>query len=513
MPIRLTADLQSANLNPLIEAYLPLRHGAASELKMHIDAAGELRRPKDITADVVVESWVTNYGGIAISNDGPIRLHMANEIVRVEQFRIAGEQGTRFLQVSGQMQLGGKRELDLHAAGSLNLKLLETADPNLTAAGVANLDPQVKGTLSRPFMRGRVNVQNAAISYVDFSNGLSDITGTLVFNEDRLQVQELTARTGGGLLHCGGFITFTPAQGLGFSLSANGRDIRLRYPEGLSSTADASFTLTGTLKNALLTGDVTVTRLGLNPQFDFANYLIAGMRGAPAQKIDSPLNNVRLDVHVTSTPELQVQTSLARLSGNVDLRMRGTASRPVVLGRVNLLEGTIYFNGTKYRMERGDVTFTNPVRIEPALDVELSARVRDYDITLGFHGSLNKLTPSYRSDPPLSSSDIISLLALGRTAEETANPAIGSRVQRLFGVSRLKIDPNVGGALNAGLARVTVEQQVSNKLTLTYITNLNQSAQQIIQFEYNLNKDVSLVGVRDQTGVLSFDVLFRKRRK
>jgi translocation and assembly module TamB len=294
------------------------------------------------------------------------------------------------------------------------------------------------------------------------------------------------------------------------------------------------------MKSALLSGDITLTRLGLNPQFDFANYLVKGMRGAPAQKIASPLNNVRLDIHVTSKPELQVQTSLARLSGNVDLRLRGTAARPIVLGRVNLLEGMIYFNGTKYRLERGDVTFMNPVRIEAALDVELSARVRDYDIALGFHGSLNKLTPSYRSDPPLSSSDIISLLALGRTAEESANPAmmgtsqyqptvsesastaligqalnatVSSRVQRLFGVSRLKIDPNVGGALNSGLARVTVEQQVSNKLTLTYITNLNQSAQEIIQFEYNLDKGVSIVGVRDQTGVVSFNVLLRKRRK
>ena len=540
MPMRLTADVQSANLNPLLEVFLPLRYGGPSDVKMHVEASGEARRPRDLTAEVVVERWATSYGGIAVSNDGPIRLKMANEVLSVEQFRMAGEQGTRFLQVRGEVQLGGKREIDLRADGSINLKLLETADLNLMAGGVANFNVQVNGTLTRPSLRGRLNVQNGAIAYIDFPNGLSDITGTLVFNEDRLQVQELTARTGGGLLHCGGFITFSPSQGMGFNLSASGHDIRLRYPEGLSSTADASVSLTGSLKNAVLAGNVTVTRLGLNPQFDFGNYLAKGIRGAPAQKIDSPLNDVHLDVHVTSTPELQVQTSLARLSGNVDLRMRGTASRPVVLGRVNLLEGMIYFNGTKYRMERGDVTLTNPVRIEPTLDVELSARVRDYDITLGFHGPLNKLTPSYRSDPPLSSSDIISLLALGRTAEESANPAmmgtsqyqpsvsesastaligqalnatVSSRVQRLFGVSRLKIDPNVGGALSAGLARVTVEQQVSNKLTLTYITNLNQSAQQIIQFEYNLNKDVSIVGIRDQTGVVSIDVLFRKRRK
>ena len=86
-------------------------------------------------------------------------------------------------------------------------------------------------------------------------------------------------------------------------------------------------------------------------------------------------------------------------------------------------------------------------------------------------------------------------------------------MQKLFGVSRLKIDPNVGGAVNTALARVTVEQQISNKLTLTYITNLSQSAQQIIQFEYNVNKGLKIVGVRDQNGVVSFDVVLRKRIK
>jgi translocation and assembly module TamB len=540
MPMKFSGDVQSANVNPLLEMFSPLRHKGATELKMHVDASGEALRPKEMTADIVVEHWASNYAGIVVTNDGPIRLKLANEVLRIEQFRVAGEQGARFLQVSGQAQLGGRREINLRANGSLNLKLLESADPNLTAGGVADLNLRMDGTLSQPAMHGRLNVQNGTISHIDFPNGLSDVTGTLIFNEDRLQVQELTARTGGGLLHCSGFITFSQPQGLAFNLSATGRDIRLRYPEGLSSTADGSLTLSGTTKSSVLAGDVTVTRLGLTPQFNFASYLLVGMRGAPAQKITSPLNNVRLDVHVTSTPQLQVQTSLARLSGNVDVRMRGTASRPVVLGRVNLLEGTIDFSGTRYRLERGDITFTNPVRIEPTLDVELSARVRDYDIMLGLQGPINRLTPSYRSDPPLSSSDIISLLALGRTAEATANPAVmgtaqyqpmvtesastaligqalnatvNSRVQRLFGVSRIKVDPNVSQASSAGLARVMVEQRVSNKLTVTYITNLNQSAQDIVQLEYNVNKTVSVVGVRDQTGVVSFNVLLRKRKR
>jgi translocation and assembly module TamB len=540
MPMRISGELQSSNLNSMLEAYLPLQLAGPSELKMHLDATGEAMHPKDMTAEVEVERLATSYGGITVTNEGAIRLRMEKRVVRVEQFRLSGEQGTRFLQVQGEMQLGGKREIDLRADGSVNLKLLESTDPKLTAGGAANLNLQVTGTLERPSMHGRLHVENGSLSYVDFPNGLSDINGTLVFNEDRLQVQELTARSGGGLLHCAGFITYSPSLGLGFNLSGKGQGIRLRYPEGLSSTADASLSLSGSPKNALLSGDVTVTRLGVNPQFDLANYLIKGVRGAPALKIDSPLNRVHLDVHVTSTPELPLQTSALRVSGNVDLHLRGTAFRPVVLGRVDLLEGTFDFNGTKYQMERGDITFTNPVQIYPTLDIELSSRVRDYDITLGFHGPIDRMTTTYRSDPPLSSSDIISLLALGRTSSESGNPAMigtsqyqpavsagssmellgqalsaakGNRVQKLFGVSRVKIDPNAGEEVNSGLARVTVEQQISNRVTLTYITNLNQSAQQIIQFEYNLDKSISLVGVRDQTGVLSFDVVFRKRRK
>jgi translocation and assembly module TamB len=540
MPMQMSGELQSTNLNSMLNAYLPLQLAGPSELKMHLDATGEALHPKDMTAEVEVERLATSYGGIAVTNEGPIRLRMEHGVMQVEQFRLSGEQGTRFLQVQGEVQLGDKREIDLRADGSVNLKLLETTDPKLTAGGAANLSLQLTGRLDRPSMHGSLKVQDGSLSYVDFPNGLSDINGSLVFNEDRLQVQELTARTGGGLLHCAGFITYSPAQGLGFNLSGSGQGIRLRYPEGLSSTADASLSLSGSSKNALLSGDVTVTRLGVNPQFDFATYLIKGVRGAPALKIDSPLNRVHLDVHVTSTPELPLQTSALRVSGKVDLHLRGTAFRPVVLGRIDLLEGTFDFNSTKYRMERGVITFTNPVRIYPTLDIELSSRVRDYDITLGFHGPIDRMTTTYRSDPPLSSSDIISLLALGRTSAESANPALmgtsqyqpavseGSsmqllgqalsaaktnRVQQLFGVSRVKIDPNAGEEVNSGLARVTVEQQISNKVTLTYITNLNQSAQQIIQFEYSLDKSVTLVGVRDQTGVVSFDVVFRKRRR
>ena len=61
-------------------------------------------------------------------------------------------------------------------------------------------------------------------------------------------------------------------------------------------------------------------------------------------------------------------------------------------------------------------------------------------------------------------------------------------------MSSIRINPSVGGPDNNPNARLTVEQQVSNNVTLTYITNLTRSAQQVIQFEYNINSEYTSPG-------------------
>jgi len=76
---------------------------------------------------------------------------------------------------------------------------------------------------------------------------------------------------------------------------------------------------------------------------------------------DSLQSRLKLDVHVTTTPELQMQTAIARLSGTPTFGCgNGRSARNP--GRVEVLEGEISFNGTKYKLERGDVTFSNPRR-------------------------------------------------------------------------------------------------------------------------------------------------------
>jgi translocation and assembly module TamB len=386
-------------------------------------------------------------------------------------------------------------------------------------------------------MQGRVQITHGALAYSDLPSGLSEINGTLVFNQNRLQIETLTARTGGGAVAFAGYAT-TYNHLVSFDLNVTGQGVRLRYPPGVSSTADADLHFSGTNVESTLSGDIVVNKLAFTPGFDFGAYLQRTAQQAALPQTNPLLNRIRMDVHVITAPELQMQTAVVRLSGDADLRLRGTAAKPVLLGRADILEGEAYFNGAKYRLERGDVNFSNPVTTTPVLDLQAATRVRDYDITINVNGEPDKLHVIYRSEPPLPESDVIALLALGRTQEESAqiqasgqtnfnseassliltealNATLSNRVQRLFGVSRIKIDPQGLSTETTPIRgpQVTIEQQVANNLTLTYSTNVSQASQQIIQVEYNVSHNVSIVGIRDQNGVVSFDVRIRQRKK
>ena len=226
----------------------------------------------------------------------------------------------------------------------------------------------------------------------------------------------------------------------------------------------------------------------------------------------------------------------ARLQTEASLRLRGTWEHPILLGHIHLLSGEMSFRGNQYTISRGDINFANPFRLDPVLNVEATTTIRQYEVTLDFTGPASRLTLAYRSDPPLPSSDIIELLALGQTGQESAqrtatgqnagvgasallseaiSSQLGGRIQRLFGVSHFSVGPPIVGLTapqNTG-ASVTIEQQVSRGLVVTYITDITTTQYQIIQIEYTINREYSVVGLRDENGTFGLDVIRKTRFK
>ncbi|MFZ1085577.1 MAG: translocation/assembly module TamB domain-containing protein [Terracidiphilus sp.] len=494
--------------------------GGDSALAGSITLNGPLAQPDLLRGEARLDQLAVTVAGVPLQSEGGLHATLDHALIRLDPLHVTGTETD--LRAQGSLSLKDKNQLDFAARGAINLKVAQTLDRDLTASGDATFQVEAHGPLMNPGLQGRIDFKNAAFSLEDIPNGLSQLNGSLEFNQNRLEVRSLTAMSGGGQLTLGGYLAYQ--HGLYADMTATGSGIRIRYPEGISSLADAQLHLQGGQNNLLLSGDVLITRFTVSPDLDIAALAAQTAAVETIAPLDAPSNHIRLDIHFSSSPQLNFQNAYAKLAGNVDLRLRGTVASPSLLGRISITEGSAILAGNRYDLQRGDIFFTNPVRIQPSIDLNATAHVEDYDITLGLHGTPQKMNVTYRSDPPLPEADVVALLALGRTGSQqrlymqqqqaltnptdallggALNATVSSRVQRLFGAGSVKVDPNYLGALGNSTSRIIVEEQLGRNLTLTYATNVNTTSQQLIQAEVAINHHVSLQVARDESGVFS----------
>ena len=115
----------------------------------------------------------------------------------------------------------------------------------------------------------------------------------------------------------------------------------------------------------------------------------------------------------------------------------------------------------------------------------------------------NDTTPHQQSGGRASSTDVLLCGAL--------NANVSSRVQKLVCAGSFKVGPSYLGALGNSTTRITVEEQLGKNVTLTYATNVNTSAQQLLQAEIAINRHVSVLVARDESGVFSMVVKATRR--
>ncbi len=520
-------------------------------LEGNLAFSGSLRKPDQLRGRATVDSMEVDpqiparsrgalkAEDLVLKNSEPIVIDYENGQAHVRSARFTARDTS--LSIAGKVPLLVKDPVDVSVEGSVNLQVFQLFDPNVVSSGLSTLKVNVTGPITDPSVTGTLELKNAAFHLEDFSNGLERANGVIRFDRNRATIQSLTAQTGGGSLSLLGFVTFGGGGPLVYRLEGRATNVRVRYASAVSITSDADVRFTGTSESSLLSGTVTVTRASFDASADIGGLFAATTAPAAAPSSESDLlHGLQLDVHLESAPSLQLSTSLSQdVEAEIDLRLRGSPNRPSVLGRISVNEGQIQVFGNKYTINRGEISFFNPAKIEPVLDVDLETQARGITVTITISGTANKLNVNYRSDPALAPSDIIALLAVGRAPETAisglansqlttnsnafasgANTVLGqalspvsNRLQKLFGVTHIKIDPFSQGLDNSTQARLTLEQQISKEITITYITNLAHTTEQVFRFEWTLSKQYSLVGLYNENGVLSVNLQYKKRFK
>ena len=512
-----------------------------------LSVAGPALSPSLWKAALRIPSLEIGPGGALAANGNPLALHnpepivisMERDVVKVESARLTGR--ATDLSLTGTVNLQQKNPVDLRVNGSFDLATLQDFNHDIYSAGSTEIGVSIRGSLSQPQVNGRVEIKEATFNLADIPVGIYRTNGVILFDGDRATIQSFSGESGGGQVTISGFAGYG-GDALIFHLHLGAQAVRVRYPEDFSTVANASLNLTGSTDSSMLSGNIAILRTGFNPRSDFSSILAKS-----AEPVRTPsaqtglLANMHFDVQIESAPDITFQSSLAQgLQAEASLRLRGTGSNPALLGRINITRGQLVFFGTQFDVNQGSLAFYNPLKIDPVLNIDLETKSRGVDVILNISGPINKLNLTPRSDPPLQFSDILALLATGRSptadystlmaspaspqslqslgasallGQAIASPVTG-RLQRFFGVTRLKIDPtltSLTGVENNPQARLTIEQQVTPNITFTYITDVTSSDPLVVQVEWAFSRNWSAVALREENGLFGLNFLYKRR--
>ncbi|RPI54747.1 MAG: hypothetical protein EHM55_09915 [Acidobacteria bacterium] len=513
---------------------------------------GQLANRERLVVDMMFDQLQVRAFDYSLRNAKPIRVLMNNNVARIDGMQFIGD-GTE-LDVAGTMDMNARRVAGL-ARGRANLGILQGFYRNIRSSGSAELTAQVSGSLDSPVILGRATIDNGRLRYVSLPHSLEQVNGTILFDSRNIRVDGLTARLADGQVNIDGRIGlegYTPAD---LALTATGRNMRLRYPEGVRSEIDADLSLTGRVTAPVLAGTVMVqsalwtTRFDTSGNlFDFGGGASAGVTpldvGAPQASNVPP---VRLDVRVIAPGTLRIENSDATIVSSADLQFRGTYDRPVVFGRAEISRGEFIFEGRRYLVTRGTIDFANPLRMEPMFDIAAETQVRvpgqTYRVTLSASGTMQRLRPVFMSDPPLPPIEVASLLlgdvATGQDADLRAlqrpdlteqqlvqarvarmlvspiSGQIGDVVEETFGVDTFQVTPLVSDPTQQSSrfnpsARLTIGKRISNRAYLTFSRSISSTSDQIILLEYDQSDRISWILTRNEDDSYALDIRVRK---
>ena len=413
---------------------------------------------------------------------------------------------------------------------------------------------QVSGSLDKPIVLGRATIENGRLRYFSLPHSLDAVNGTILFDSRNIRLDGLTARVADGQVSFDGRIGLEDYAPADLALTASGRGMRLRYPEGVRSEVDMDLSLTGRVTAPVLAGLVTVQNALWTTRFDTGGNLFdfgggAG-KGTPivaAAPADNNMPPVRLDMRVIAPGTLRIENHDANIVSSADLTFRGTYERPIVFGSVEVSRGEFIFEGRRYVVTRGRLDFTNPVRIEPTFDIAAETQVRvpqqTYRITLSASGTKDRLRPVFSSDPPLPQVDVASLLfadlgtgqdadlralsrpdlteqqlVQARVARMLVSPIsgqIGEVVEQTFGVDTFQLTPLVSDPSQRSTrfnpsARLTIGKRISNRAYLTFSRSISSTSDQIILLEYSQTDRISWILTRNEDASYALDIRVRK---
>lgn len=434
---------------------------------------------------------------LGFRNRAPISMSYVSEAdgedrIGIDSFTLGD--GERFFEVSGGVT-PTDGFLDLEVAGELDLSLIpliQSTFPGLIseqiadASGAILLDAKFSGTTSELSAAGELEFSPSRFDLRGFADPVTIRSGKITLARDRVSIDEASQLRGG--VFGGAFSVYGDVELDEFlpgktSLKLWTHNISYALPDVASVTFNTDLVLDAEELLALdtwsVSGQVDLLEGAFYQDISvFEQALTGRVLGAFNRQTevyessvfdDLPeLSEITFDVLVRARDGFKLQNQIERflldLEFRIELRLTDTLFNPSVAGNVEVIDGSVFFQGEDFEVNTGLVRFdgdpTNPyIDIIAVADIRnacrdsalqnqfsgnitLSGAVATgqesddeiYQISLLVQGLSDNLAIAYDSSPYADQRDIISLILTGCTVDLlTASSASQPTLETLLG--------------------------------------------------------------------------------
>jgi autotransporter translocation and assembly factor TamB len=195
-------------------------------------------------------------------------------------------------------------------------------------------------------------------------------------------------------------------------------------------------------------------------------------------------------------------------------------NHPLISGRAQVESGTVYFQKKEFNVKRGVFDFTNPYKIEPAIDVISEVMVREWTVFLNISGTPDNFKFNLSSNPSEREEDILSLLITGKTTRELISEEDGltrssgqiladvlaetaqKQIKDATGLDVVELEYKQGEEPDASdEVKVTVGKELSRRITVKYgVQTKNAKVIQQVITEYKFLEQLLMNTFQDTEG-------------
>ncbi len=531
-PVVIESDLTNLNVAPLLAAFAPdLNSTIAGKI------SGKLRLEGPTADQQGNATFERLRGGLTLTEialtvaDNPVKIEtpatiaLENAQIRIPPARITGEGAD--LKLGGEIGLKEGAAMNFALNGTISFDRLPAVAPDLVLFGAMTIDARVGGALDAPKLGGQAEIAGFGVSASDLPIFISNGNGRFTFSGEQITLEKFTADANDGRIEVTGLAKLDQLRPTEWRYDIKAANAEIAYQE-ITATINGNLTLNGTPQGQTLNGQITIPQAEFTPNIDIDNLAVGGNGTTGALTLSAfsgpglgtsrlGIAPINLNVRVEARDSLVVQSDQINTIGTAILTLTGPITSPDPSGRITLDGGTWRFRGQRYEITAGSLDLPIAGSSTPLLNLLAEGDLSGFRVNIGLVGPIDDLDLTLRSEPQLTRDEILSLIATGRTEAGTlggqdplrsgfgtaasllSSGLISAPTEQLLGLSRFQIDPILRPNDNPA-ARLTVGQQFSRNLYLSYATNLATDRDQTALAEYTLSNRFSALASFSQGG-------------